>query len=117
MTKLLQQLEEDRQLRNSARSLLLNELEYAKREYAPSAIGQRFAAKVGGKISEAGEQTGEFARRNGPKAAIAAVTAAGALGLWMMRKPILSALAEQAERIKRTLQEGDDEANNEDAGR
>ncbi len=115
MSKLLQQLEEDRQLRNAARQVLRKEVEYARQEYAPSAIGQRLAGKVSAKISEAGEQTGEFARRNWPTAAIAALTAAGAAGLWMFRKPIFSALAEQAARLKQFVQQAEDEITNEDA--
>lgn len=114
MSKLLQQLQEDRQLRNSARTLLRNEVEYAKREYAPSAIGRRIAGKVGGKISEAGEQTGDFARRNGATAGIAALAAAGVLGLWLMRKQIFSAISEQTAQFRQAAQEPDEENPNED---
>lgn len=101
-------------MRNSARRLLLKEVDHARQEYAPSAIGRRLAGKVSGKISEAGEQTGDFARRNGPAAAIAALTAAAAVGLWMVRKPIVSRLADYAARCKEMLKGSEDETRNED---
>lgn len=115
MSKLLEQLEEDRQLRNAARKVLRKEVDYVREEYTPSAIGRRLAGKVSGRISEAGEQTGEFARRNAPTAAIAALAAAGAFGLWMMRRPIISGLADYAGRCKEMLQGPKDETPNEDA--
>ena len=104
MSKLDRQLEEDRHLRDSARSVFRKEVEFARQEYSPSAISQRIAGKVGSKLTEVGEQTAGFARRNGPKAVMAAVAAAGAAGLWMIRKPIISGLAALADRCKESLQ-------------
>ena len=93
MSKLSRQLEEDRALRDSARSMFAKELEHMKGEVTPRAIGERLADRVGEHAEAASDSAIEFAETHGGKIGAVSGALATAAGLWLARKPILSALA------------------------
>ncbi|HZF46024.1 MAG TPA: hypothetical protein VEZ26_06790 [Sphingomonadaceae bacterium] len=83
------QLEEDRALRDAARSIFFSGLANTRKEITPSALGQRVADHIGTRADEASDAALEFADRH--KAPM--IAALAATGLWLARKPILSTLA------------------------
>jgi len=93
MARLEQRLEEDRELRNAARKVFRNELEHARGEMTPTALGERVGDNVGRRIDAASDGAIEFAERNGGKIAAAGGAIAAGIGLWLARKPILARLA------------------------
>jgi len=114
MSRLERQMEECRRLRDEARALLRTEFEHAKDKVAPSALGERLADTVGGKAAELGERAGELADRHGRKVAVAGIAAAGAVGLWLARKPILSGIEALRSRYGGNFDGGTDETRNEE---
>jgi hypothetical protein len=87
-----EQLDEDRALRDSARSLFRKELSRVRREVTPQALGERIADNVGEKVDAASDKALGFARRRGGAIAAAGGAIAAAVGLWFARKPILERL-------------------------
>jgi hypothetical protein len=104
MTRLQDQLEEDRALRNSARALFRKELSHVRREVTPQALGERAADRVGAKVDAASDDAVSFLRDHGGKIAAATGTVAAGVGLWLGRKPIIERL--------RSLFDGSGEADN-----
>ncbi|OJW70053.1 MAG: hypothetical protein BGO57_16385 [Sphingomonadales bacterium 63-6] len=97
------QLEEDRVLRDAARSIFFSGLANTRKEITPSALGQRVADRIGARADEASDAAIEFADRH--KAPIIAALAAA--GLWLARRPILSTLARfTGKREEETGEEG-----------
>jgi len=92
MNKLEQQLEEDRQLRNSARKLFRKELDYVRKETTPTALGERVGDTIGRKVDKASDSAIGFVSENGGKLSAAGALVAG-VGLWLARKPIISEFA------------------------
>lgn len=92
MSKLKRQLEEDRALRDSARTLFRKELEHIRQEVAPQALGERVADRVGEKVDAASDSAVGFARSHGGTFAAAGGAIVSAVGLWLARKPLFSRL-------------------------
>lgn len=118
MNDMDQQLEQDRELRNAARTLFFREMDHVKDEYSPGKLGSRMASKVGGGVESAGEMTGELVRGSSGKAIAAAAAVAGAAVLWFGRKPLQSGLAALTGRHKKQTGEtiAENEPESEDAG-
>jgi hypothetical protein len=93
MSKLEQQLQEDRALRNAARKVFRKELDYVRMEVTPTALGERLADNVGRRVDTASDEAIEFAEQHGGKIAGAGGALAAGIGLWLARKPILARLA------------------------
>ena len=55
MTRVKEQLEEDRMLRDCARALFRNDLAHVRKEITPRALGERLADNVGAKIDAASD--------------------------------------------------------------
>ena len=100
MNALERRMEEDRRLRNEARALLREELDHAKGKVAPSALRDRFSEAIGNKAVAIGDRLGDLAERHGRKIAIASIAAAGATGMWLARRPILSGFSALASRYR-----------------
>ena len=88
MSKLRRQLEEDRNLRDSARELLRKEFDHVRRDVAPRALGERVADRVGEHIEAASDSAIGFAGRHRGAIAAAGGAIASAVGLWLARKPV-----------------------------
>lgn len=93
MSKLEQQLAEDRALRDAARKVFRKELAYVREEVKPAALGERLADDVGRRIDAASDEAIEFTERHRGKIATAGGALAAGIGLWLARKPILAWLA------------------------
>lgn len=89
-----EQLEKDRELRNSARALFRKELDHVRHEITPQALGERAADRIGEKVDAASDNAVGFARRRGGAVAAAGGAIATAVGLWFARKPLLGKLNE-----------------------
>lgn len=92
MTRVKEQLEEDRMLRDCARALFRNDLAHVRKEITPRALGERLADNVGAKIDAASDGVVELVRRRGGAIAAGGGALAVSLGLWLARKPILERL-------------------------
>jgi hypothetical protein len=92
MTRVKEQLEEDRMLRDSARALFRNDLAHVRKEITPRALGERLADKVGAKVDAASDGVVELVRRHGGTIAAGGGALAVSIGLWLARKPILERL-------------------------
>jgi hypothetical protein len=93
MSRFKRQLEEDRALRDAARTLFHNDLAYVREEMTPTALGERLADNVGQKVDAASDEAVDLAQRHGGKIATAGGALAAGIGLWLARKPILDWLA------------------------
>lgn len=90
MTHSKEQLEEDRALRNSARSLFRKELAQVRKEITPRALGERAANRIGAKVDAASDGAIEFVQRHGGAIAATGGALAASVGLWLARKPIMA---------------------------
>ena len=93
MSKLEEQLEEDRALRNSARRLFRKELDHARREFTPTNLGERLGDDIGSQVDRASDHALDFTERHGGKIAASSGALAAGIGLWLARRPILARLA------------------------
>jgi hypothetical protein len=89
MSRLREQLDEDRALRDTARALFRKELAQVKGEVTPQALGERVADRVGEKVDAASDKAAGFVRRHGGAIFAAGGAIVAAAGLWLARKPIL----------------------------
>jgi len=92
MSRLREQLDEDRSLRDSARALFRKELSHVRRAVTPQALGERVADRVGTKVDAASDDAVSFVRDHGGAIAAAGGTLATGVGLWLARKPIIERL-------------------------
>lgn len=92
MSRLGEQLEEDRALRDSARALFRKELSHVRKEVTPQALGERVANRVGAKVDAASDDAVSFVREHGGSIAAAGGTIVTGVGLWLARKPIAARL-------------------------
>lgn len=106
-----EQLEKDRELRDSARALFHKELGHVRNEIAPQALGERAADRIGEKVDNASDNAIGFARKHGGVMAAVGGAIATAVGLWFARKPLLDKLNEA-----RKPNGAADEEMNEEAG-
>lgn len=75
-----------RDARNTARSRLFGRFRSLKGDYAEKGIGERVGERITGKVKGAAHDLGEVASES--KGVIAG--AGALLGLWLVRRPILS---------------------------
>lgn len=92
MTKLHQSFQEDRQLRDSARAVLISNIAHARTSFSAKGVADR----VGGRIGDGAKDVFEVAKtHSGDKGGIIAGIIAGLIGgvlLFLTREPILELL-------------------------
>lgn len=92
MSRMREQLDEDRALRDSARALFRKELSQVRNEVTPQALGERVADRIGQKVDAASDDAVSFVREHGGTVAAAGGTIATGMVLWLARKPIVARL-------------------------
>lgn len=88
MSRLDQQFDEDRALRNAAFSVLKSDIEHAKEAFSGKAIAGRVSSRVGDGAKDVAQIAKGHADDN--RGILAALI--GALLLWLAREPILDVL-------------------------
>lgn len=92
MTELKRRLEEDRALRDAARSIILGQLLRVRQAASGQRMGTELADKVGDHASGLIKGVSTVARKNGGLIAAIAGIAGAAAALWFWREPIESML-------------------------
>ena len=88
MSDIGRQLDEDRALRNSARDVFSKELAHVRREATPTAIGQRFADRIGARAEAASDAAVEFTESHGRTVITVVAAAVSGAVLWFAHGPI-----------------------------
>ena len=104
MSKLEQRLAEDRQLRDSARAVLMADIEHARTSLSAKGMADRVGTRIGDGAVEVFELAKQKTGSNG--GIIAALI--GAIILWLGREPLIEA-------FERATQDLDTEENDTDA--
>lgn len=92
MSKLKQQMREDKALRDTAHSLIVADVAHVRNIMNAESLGKRIAGRIGDGASDVLHKAGNTAGNN--RGILAAVVAAAAL--WFARKPILELLSDEA---------------------
>jgi len=93
VTRIGEQLREDRALRDAAREVFHQGFAHVRAEATPEALGARIANRIGEKTDAVSDKAADLAERHGTKAVILAAVAASAAALWWAREPIMSGIS------------------------
>lgn len=111
MSKLERRLEQDRELRDSARAVLMADIDHARDSFSAKGVVTRVGSRIGDGAADVFETAKDQAGDN--RGIIAALV--GAILLWLGREPILEALGlsepsqdDEAEPAAEQIPPGDD---------
>ena len=91
MSKLKQQMREDKALRDTAHSLIVADVAHVRNIMNAESLGKRVAGRIGDGASDVWHKAGNTAGSN--RGILAAVV--GAAALWFARKPLLELLSDE----------------------
>ena len=110
MTDLREKLREDRELRNAARSIIVDQFLRVREGLSGKQVGEQLADKVSDEFIDAASQPRQLLRTGAPL--FSAI--AGAAALWFAREPIMRLLTERV--VEPDKDEDQDHSNLEDGG-